>query len=149
MYTNTVADKETEMTPTFRKMIAYENALVWYRKDFEKIETFMKNDAQTKTYVMLTHKLYRAQAKSNMPWCRADTMETWDSVNDAILENIYKKMPIVMDRLIFLESILKENKTVFVDYEDRYKMVYELIREVVEKMLLDLAEAAYAADHKE
>jgi hypothetical protein len=144
MYTNTVADKETEMTSTVSKMIAYENALAWYRKDFEKIETFMKNDAQTKTYVTLIHMIFKASSKNNTSGS-IENKEAWNNVIDAITENTCKKMLVVIERLIFLEAILKENKTIFVDFKDRYKPVYALIEEVVEKMLLDLL----VADHKE
>lgn len=118
---------------TVRAMIAFENVHAWYMKDFGKIETFLKNDPQTKTHIMLMHMVLKAEMLSGKS-------DAWEKVVEAIYINVVKNMHADMERLMLLETILKQYQPmVFIcGNEYRYKPIYKLIDEVLENMLMDL-----------
>ena len=127
-FPNITVNKET-----VRAMIAFENVHTWYLKAFNKIEAFLKNDPQTKTHIMLMHMVLKAEIAGGKS-------DAWEKVVEAIYTNVVKNMHADMERLMLLETILKQYQPiVFVGGNDyRYKPIYKMIDEVLESMLMDL-----------
>jgi hypothetical protein len=115
-----------------RTMIAFENANTWYLNSFKKVETFLRNDSQTKVDIMLMRMILKSSMKDGKNGA-------WDKVVEAIYSNVCKEMLPVVEHLTFLAEILKQcqEKVWMCGDKYRYKPLYKLIDDVLEDMLLD------------